>query len=88
MMDAKEYEECRSVVLDSISAICASTRGDHTRVAMMLYTYNDADELRELAGATIGLAGEIMHLAAHASGVSVDSLAGAVVARIREAQPQ
>jgi hypothetical protein len=83
-MNGVRDERVRGIALDAITAASASARGDLATVAVLMGTYSDPRELRELAVACIGLAGRVIRHAAEASGISPDALAGAIVAELRE----
>jgi hypothetical protein len=72
-----------NIALDSLAAICASERCDAESITLLLNSL-DPDELVEFTIATIGHAGFILRVAAHAAGCSPDKIAGAVAQRIRE----
>lgn len=86
-----QTQESGNVILDCLAALAAASEGRGHDVMLMIHSYEQLGELRNLAAAAVGLAGEILNDASHVMGVPPDKILAAERNRIcrlmREATP-
>jgi hypothetical protein len=81
---ALEHAEAQNAALDALGAILAAERGDVEAASTMVNAVAAAGELSTFAVAAVGHAGHALRLASNASGIPVETIAGAIAHMIRE----
>jgi hypothetical protein len=78
-------ERQKSICLDAAALVGMVYRGETAEITLMLTSYDEVEELRELAAALTGCAGTMLRAASEASGVPPEKFLGYMVANVRAA---